>query len=216
MLRILSANRSLFSGYLIILIFSISILAFLGKEEAHLFLTSWHPSGVNTLMKIITFLGDGIFMVLAGLALLFYRMRHGFTIISSFLISTIIVQLLKRLVFPGCNRPVSWFHKIGVELYRVPGVEYHSAFSFPSGHSTTAFALLFGLAFFVKSTSLKIVFLLFAILTAYSRVYLSQHFLGDAVAGSLIGVSTALVMQYVFENRAPAWMGENNILQIRK
>ncbi len=216
MLRIFSRNRLLFTVYSIFFLFSISLLAFLGKKETHLLLTQWHPDGMNSLMRIITFLGDGAFMAALGLGLLFYRLRYGLTIISSFLFSTILVQVLKRLVFPGCFRPVSWFHKLGIEIYRVPGLEYHSAFSFPSGHSTTAFALFIGLALFTRNTGLKVILLILAIVTAYSRVYLSQHFLGDALAGSLLGVASACLMQYVFENWRPAWMEVNSVIQIWK
>jgi len=40
-----------------------------------------------------------------------------------------------------------------------------------------------------------------AILVAYSRIYLSQHFLTDVLAGSLIGVSIAMIVYYVFNTK---------------
>ena len=50
----------------------------------------------------------------------------------------------------------------------------------------TIFALVYQ-----QSKLVSIVFFLGAILVAFSRIYLSQHFLIDVVAGSFIGVASA-------------------------
>jgi membrane-associated phospholipid phosphatase len=216
MSEIFSKNKILFASYLLIFSISLAWLFYMGKQEAHLHLTSLHFWFTDILIKMLTMFGDGIFMVILGLVLLFRRVRYGLVMICSFLTSAIAVQLLKRLVFPGCKRPVAWFHDMGIEIYRVSGVEYHSAFSFPSGHTTTAFAMFFGLAFFVNRKSYKVVFLLLAVITAYSRIYLSQHFLGDVLAGSVIGVITAVVMQTIFEKKQAAWLESDLLSIIRK
>jgi membrane-associated phospholipid phosphatase len=167
-------------------------------------------------MNFFTLFGDGLFMVIVGLLLFFKRIRYGMIIVSSFIASSLLVQILKRFAFPDYKRPVAWFHDLGIEIYRIGGVDYHSAFSFPSGHTTTAFALFFGLAFFVKNTGLKILFLIMAIITGFSRIYLSQHFLGDVLAGSVLGIVSALVMETLFEKCKSEWMDENIITLIRK
>ncbi len=216
MLRILFRNKVLFSGYLLFLTFSSIPLLVLGKKETHLLFSGLHTPFLDVLMKLSTWLGDGLFMVLAGIALLFVRMRYGFIVLSSFLASSLIVQLLKRLVFPGFKRPVAWFQEIGIELYRIGGVEYHSYFSFPSGHSATAFALFFGLAFMVKTEASKILFLFLAILTGFSRVYLSQHFLGDVLAGSMLGILIALLAHALFVSCKREWMDKGAINLLSK
>jgi membrane-associated phospholipid phosphatase len=160
--------------------------------------------------------GDGLFMVIVGVILLFRRMRYGIIILSSFLFSSLLAQLLKRLVFPDCLRPVAWFHNIGIEIYRIGGLEYHSAFSFPSGHTTTAFALFFGLAFFENNQIRKITFLILAFITGFSRVYLSQHFLGDVLAGSVLGIFSAVFLHLIYEKSNPEWMDKSLFSLIRK
>ncbi len=45
-------------------------------------------------------------------------------------------------------------------------------------------------------------YLLPAILVAYSRIYLSQHFLSDVLAGSLLGVLVAFIVFYFFNIQA--------------
>jgi membrane-associated phospholipid phosphatase len=211
MLRTVFNNKLLFTGYLFLLAVSLIFLVHFGKKETHLLLTSFHTEALNTIMKILTLAGDGGFMVIAGVLLLFKRIRYGVTILSSFIATSLIIQILKRLVFSHFKRPVAWFHDLGIELARIPGVEYHSSFSFPSGHTATAFALFFGLAFFVKNKGTKLLFLLIASIIAFTRIYLSQHFLGDAIAGSLIGVTSALSFQYFYESKSKQWLDINII-----
>lgn len=58
-------------------------------------------------------------------------------------------------------------------------------FSFPSAHATTAFAAAVVLAKFDPKR--KIIYYAMAIIVSFSRVYLGCHYLGDVLAGGLIG-----------------------------
>ncbi|ACV25249.1 phosphatase PAP2 family protein [Methanocaldococcus fervens] len=59
--------------------------------------------------------------------------------------------------------------------------------SFPSGHTTLAFALSTALLFY--SRKIGAIFLIWAILVAYSRVYVGVHYPFDVFAGAVIGIA---------------------------
>lgn len=62
-------------------------------------------------------------------------------------------------------------------------------FSFPSGHTITAFAVALSLAAFYPGLMIGLLFCAASI--AVSRILLGMHFLSDVVAGALIGAGLA-------------------------
>jgi membrane-associated phospholipid phosphatase len=117
----------------------------------------------------------------------------------SFLSATLFSQLLKRCFFDDVNRPFfvfSYYNKNPITY--VDGVEQYIHNSFPSGHSTQAFSIFMSLAFLTKNPLLKVLFFCIALLTALSRVYLSQHWLTDITAGSMIGMFFSAALYYIF------------------
>jgi membrane-associated phospholipid phosphatase len=75
----------------------------------------------------------------------------------------------------------------------------HKQFSFPSGHSTTVFAIATLLSLFYKSPRISVFLVIISSLTAFSRVYLSQHFIQDVLAGSFFGIVSSLLVYYYLE-----------------
>lgn len=62
-------------------------------------------------------------------------------------------------------------------------------FSFPSGHTITAFAVALSLSMFYPALTVGLLFC--AISVAASRILLGMHFLSDVVAGAAIGSGLA-------------------------
>ena len=108
-------------------------------------------------------------------------------------------------------------HDTDMVLPLVEGVNMHHSNSFPSGHSATffvfftCFALLLAYYYQQRATHYDLkkkilmylsMFLLFVLasLGAYSRVYLSQHFLSDVCVGSIIGFVTPCLIFYFGKN----------------
>ncbi|MBI2270412.1 MAG: phosphatase PAP2 family protein [Bacteroidetes bacterium] len=171
-----------------------AILVFLSnKDKLHLYFNSYHNELANGAFYYLTFLGDGWTALCIAIALLFIRYRYSVIIVLSYLLSSATVQILKRFIFNDHIRPALFF-KNNPDLYLVPGVDNNIFHSFPSGHSTTAFAVYFGLALFIPNKWLKFCLFILALLIALSRVYLSQHFFEDIYAGSVIGVASTLII----------------------
>jgi undecaprenyl-diphosphatase len=71
--------------------------------------------------------------------------------------------------------------------------------SLPSGHATTAFAVL--VAFSTLWPRSRTVFLVYAVLIAMSRVVVTAHFTTDVLTGALVGIVGALMVRRWFALR---------------
>lgn len=152
--------------------------------------------------KYITHLGDGVFAVLVGAAILFVNIRNGLYILIAYAVSGLISSLLKNVFFDNVNRPQYVFNwDLHEKINYVDGVDILIHNSFPSGHATTAFALFTCLALISKSNFLKILFLIIALNVAFSRTYISQHWLADIYFGSLLGVISSSLLYILFISR---------------
>jgi undecaprenyl-diphosphatase len=69
-------------------------------------------------------------------------------------------------------------------------------FSFPSGHTITAFAVAVSLGEFFPMAMAVLLFCAFSI--ALSRILLGMHFLSDVVVGALLGTGLALSSHALF------------------
>lgn len=126
-----------------------------------------------------------------------------------------VLQILKH--FFSFDRPISAFENYpNMVLPLVQGVDMHHSNSFPSGHASTFFvfftccALI--LAYHYKKEDnhnrwtwflinlAMVAMVILAALGAYSRVYLSQHFLLDICVGSFIGFLTPCLFFFFARN----------------
>lgn len=180
------------------------------KAETHLAFNSFHNPFLDVINTYTTYLGDGFTAALLILMMLAIKYRYFIILTVSNIASALIAQALKHFVFDDVVRPKKFFEGIQ-DLYFVPGIENHMYNSFPSGHTTCAFSLYFSFALLVENRTCKFLFLLLGFFTAYSRIYLSQHFFEDVYAGSIIGVVTTFFVFY-FVQRKEHPMLENSIV----
>lgn len=148
----------------------------------------WKSSVLDRLMPVITHLGGAVWTI--GLTLAFLLSGNSFLrdagihLAFSLAISHVVVVLCKN--FLPRRRPYQVFENVftGGKLLRDA--------SFPSGHSTAAFA-----AATVLSFTFPILFVLFyglAVVVAVSRVYLGLHYPSDITIGGVLGTVTALLV----------------------
>lgn len=186
--------------YYVFLILAFIFLIFTDKAESYLVLTSVRSNYLDYFFRLLTNMGDGIFAILLVLIFLFIRLRTSIYLFLIYIISGLAVQILKRFVFSDHLRPVAWFRSQGIDIQQVANVREHLYHSFPSGHSATAFGIFIGLSLLTKNSNLRILLLVLAVLTGYSRVYLALHFPADVVGGAVIGGLTA-VLCFSLSNR---------------
>lgn len=77
-------------------------------------------------------------------------------------------------------------------------------FSFPSGHSSFAFAVATGLSFY-KKRPIQIGLFVMAAFTAFTRVYISIHWTTDVLAGAACGILCGWVGCYLVNQMIEIW-----------
>ncbi len=198
----LKAHRPYFGLFAIWALLAGLIIVTTEQPELHLNFNNVNVVGWDTFFIYATYLGDGLFAYGLAIALCFVRFRWGASVFLACLMAGLTSQFLKQQVFGPVPRPAAFFGE-PTPLYLVPGVDMHSLYSFPSGHSAIAFALATSLMLLVPWRSLRAGLFFLALIAAYSRVYLSQHFFEDIYAGSFVGLIAALIAHRLVVVRRP-------------
>ena len=213
MKSVLKSNSSFLVPFSIFLLIGAFLLLVNSKTDLHLFINSFHNRYLDIFFYYTTYLGDGLTAVLTVIILLTVKYRYALIVGLSYAVSSVFTQLLKQTLFEDVVRPKKFFEGIH-DLYFVPGTENHLYNSFPSGHATTAFALYFSLALIVKNNTLKFLLFVVALLVGFSRIYLSQHFLSDVYAGSLIGVFVTFISYWIIQKSKAQWLERSLVKSI--
>ncbi|MBC3889920.1 phosphatase PAP2 family protein [Acetobacterium paludosum] len=158
-------------------------------------------SGLNPFFVFITNFGDhGIFGFFLSFLLMIKKETRltGVIMLAALLLSVFFVNLtLKPLV--ARHRPFT-FYDIDLILPKP------NDFSFPSGHSSSVFAYTWAY-FITRKNNWRWGLLVFAILVAYSRLYLFVHYPTDVLAGIAIGILCAYLSRWLVEKfKDKPWM----------
>ncbi|MBP8823056.1 MAG: phosphatase PAP2 family protein [Flavobacteriales bacterium] len=159
----------------------------------HLAMNGFHDPFLDSLFPVVTEFANGWVPTALALLMLAISWRAFLMVGLSTGLGAVVVQFLKQVVFSGHDRPSMFLdHMPGLPL--VAGLDLHHHFSFPSGHSTAAFSMCLALAVVIGRQVPAVALALAAGLMAYSRVYLSQHFTEDILAGASIGCASGTVV----------------------
>ena len=175
------------------------------------FVNGLSKSPLDTLFILITDLGlPFLWIALACIEIFRNRKRAGAFIILALIFNIMFSTLLKYFFLRP--RPDFTYHPAGIE----------TSPSFPSGHTTVAFAGATSYAQ-IAGHNKKIITLLYllACLVGFSRMYLGQHFPSDVFAGGIISYLLTLVltlicgtMQYVPINQQSwIWKMQDKIVK---
>ena len=164
---------------------------------------------LDTLMVGITTLGNGgaVFIAL-GLVLLFtkkYR-KAGLAVVVALLVMLICNDLFLKEFFAR-PRPFNLL-ETDPEKYAFWGEKYifpelisrPTSFSFPSGHTASAFAAAIALLWHNRKIGIPVT--IFSALMGFSRIYVEVHYCTDVIAGVVSGTICAFVavviVKYLF------------------
>ena len=196
---LLRQNHVFFLSYLFLLAACLVTAGVFNETDLFLGINAAAGPGLDGFFMAWTWLGNGLTMMLAAVALLFVKFRYAVLMVLAYGYTSVFVQVLKRAF--NAPRPVQYYQ--GQEQIRIPpGLNAHHWHSFPSGHAVTAFALAAVLAYLLPPPYRKYSWVLVAAaaLTAFSRVYLAQHFVLDIVVGSVLGVFLTYHLIYLLLN----------------
>ena len=193
--------KYLWFSWLSVMILALFILVLKGSYEFSIKVNNQSSIIFDYFFKYITYVGDGVFLYILSFALIIFNRKWAFLSIISLLITTIVVQILKRLLFDNFYRPSRFFKDLidDGSWHLVDGVELYDRFSFPSGHTALSFCLFIIICYYLKSNFWSLLLIMLAFLVGFSRIYLTQHFLIDVWFGSLIGSLISLLVITYFE-----------------
>ena len=207
MQREAAVGRFLGTGLVFVVLCGVAVLL-TDPLPLHAWMNGWHTPATDLFFRNLTHLADGLVPTTLAIVLLWKDYRSFLMMGLSCGVSALITQFLKRVVFADHDRPAVFKEQLG-DLDWLTGVEITHHWSFPSGHSTAAWAMCFALTVLLARRSWSIPLALLAALLAYSRVYLSQHFTEDILVGAFIGMAVAwAVYHWLYRSpfRTRAWL----------
>ena len=145
---------------------------------------------LDWLMPVISHMGNGVlYIVLAVVLLCFKKTRKAGVVLTLALILE--YTIVSILIKPAVARPRPYTVNTLIQLL----IEEPKDWSFPSGHTSAAFTMIFALYFMKNRWWIPMA--IFGVLVAFSRMYLYVHYPTDIFFGACIGILSAYIaVQY--------------------
>lgn len=195
--ELISENYYFFVPYAVFLVIVAIILTQINKGDAVIYFNDWRGSYWDSIFKLYSSLGEGLYFGLFLVVIGIYRFKYAVMGVSLYFASGAVSQILKMIFH--IPRPKVFFEGTDLVTY-VPDFEIWASNSFPSGHATAGFTFFLYIALISRNRAISFVCLLMASMVAVSRVYLVQHFLIDIYVGSIIGVVVTTLLYIAFQN----------------
>jgi membrane-associated phospholipid phosphatase len=199
-------NKTFFTLLTLLFLLGSYPLLALDQVTLLLYLNRFHDPFLDYFFYYAAFLGSSAMyaLLMAMLVAMRFNNRTLLTGISSFVVMSAVVQFMKRIVFFDQLRPISLI-PAEVSLHLVEGMALDTHLSLPSGHAATIFTAVCFIHLLMprKSVWYSVLLLFGAVVVAYARVYLCQHFYRDIYVGAWVGTWTAIVVYSVLMN----WQG---------
>ena len=116
-------------------------------------------------------------------------------------IAGIINLIIKKTFFKAVYRPAYYFQQKQIDLYLIDYYKMQEVYTFPSGHSLMAIVIAMTMCTMTKNRALQFLFILNFVVIAYSRMYLSKHFMIDTIGGATLAFFTFIFVYYLLNNQ---------------
>ena len=160
----------------------------------------------SPVLETITFFGNGgICLIIFSLMLMFFRKtrRFGTAMLLGIIIGALFTNVWLKVAVAR-PRPYSDETSLLHQIWVTMGQHMESDKSFPSGHTTSAFACMTPL-FFAKKKPVAISAFVFAVLMGVSRIYLAVHYPTDVIAGVIVGFVAGCLGAYIASRLPDKW-----------
>jgi membrane-associated phospholipid phosphatase len=176
--------------YLVLLACCVIIKLIYTKDEIYFAVNTRTTPFLDAVEPYITDLGDGwTIVILAAIAAL-WNFRIAFLLITTFIVTSLAVQAAK--FFFDAPRPKLYFKAELSKLHFAKGVEILS-------HNFAVGVLLTYLSKLKGWSSVLLIF--YGVMVGFSRMYLSEHFFEDVIAGSIMGVVLSILWIWFIDGR---------------
>ncbi len=183
------------------------------KHETLLIINGFNNNVLDQLMYHITRLPELFFIVFIIILSAFFERKTFMAAVVAMSLCGISIVIFKQIIFSDFERPFAWLSQNKIKYHHVAGISLHSNGSFPSGHTMSAFCALALAGFISKNGFVQFFLFILACASAYSRVYVAQHYLVDVYAGALIGYFYALFFYQLFSNKLKTPYWQNSIFR---
>lgn len=147
---------------------------------------------LDNIFLLVTALGEELVFTTVILGTLWcINKKMGFWMFFSWGTGTSTNQLIKAM----CHVPRPWVQDPGFSAVE-RALEGATGYSFPSGHTQSAFGLFGSLALFIKSKGMTIIAIILIALTGFSRMYLGVHTPADVLVAVIIGFAVLILMAW--------------------
>ena len=152
----------------------------------------------NQVIKYITYLGEwGMIWIITALVLLIFKKTRKCGIyVAIILIFTLLINnLLLKNIFAR-PRPFAVAEELEIFIKSI-GMKLPGEYSFPSGHTFSAFACATMIAMVFKKKGLYSY--IPATIISLTRIYLCVHYFTDVLGGAILGSLLAIGIYYLCE-----------------
>ncbi|MBI2684991.1 MAG: phosphatase PAP2 family protein [Acidobacteria bacterium] len=175
--------------------FPANVLGFIADRDLRVMrrCNNWiAPKWIRLWMICATRGGDGWLWYAIGIAVLFFGGEERFRAVGAAALASAVGIWLFLILKKAAHRP----RPCAIAGHAWATLLPPDQFSFPSGHTMTAFAVATPLMLYYPDQWLGLLFC--AVSIALSRILLGMHFLSDVLAGAalgaLLGVGTAAII----------------------